>query len=681
MRSKHVTRVMRSLRRVGLAIAICCAGFTAYASTDTFIKPTPEELSMTSLPGYPGAAAVVLFREEIAKDDMHVFQHYERIKILTEDGKKLANVELNYVRTSDNGGSYGNEVTVGEIAGRTIHPDGTIIPFTGKPYDKTIEKSKEVKYQARVFTLPDVEVGSIIEYRYATRYNDNFYAAPNWYIQGDLYVKSAHYMWYPTSNQMVDSKERMINTISWFPILPPGAKIDHQEKPSGAFSDGNQTYELKVADIPPVINEDYMPPVKSYSYRVLFNFSSYRTGEEFWKSEGKSWSDRSDGFMKVNGDIKNAAQAAIAGATTPEDQLHKIYAKVMTLENTEYTREHVKREGGEINNVSDVLKRGRGSPSQLTELFVAMVRAAGLKSYLMLVPDRSIELFTPQWLSFNQFDDEIAIVNVNGKDMFFDPGSRYCPYGQLAWQHTFVDGLRQADSGVAFGRTLGVGYAVNKTARVANLEMRETGEITGKIDLTFAGSEALRWRHFALRGDEESLKEALRKMLQERLPATLEVKVNSVLELQEYEQPLKVSYDVKGTLGTMTGKRLLLPVDLFESASEATFSHEKRELGVYFQYAQIVQDALRINFPKGFDVEATPTNDQYEIPKRAAYNVSVVSTPTSITTRRNYVMGDYFFPSSDYAMLRGFYSKMETKDKESVVLKVAPVTTASATVN
>ena len=38
----------------------------------SFAPPTPEELAMTSLPGYPGAAAVVLNREEITKDDMHV---------------------------------------------------------------------------------------------------------------------------------------------------------------------------------------------------------------------------------------------------------------------------------------------------------------------------------------------------------------------------------------------------------------------------------------------------------------------------------------------------------------------------------------------------------------------------------------------------------------------------------
>ncbi len=56
--------------------------------------PTPEELSMTSQPEVPGAAAVYLFREEITEDNLHMFSIYVRLKVLTERGKDYANVEL-----------------------------------------------------------------------------------------------------------------------------------------------------------------------------------------------------------------------------------------------------------------------------------------------------------------------------------------------------------------------------------------------------------------------------------------------------------------------------------------------------------------------------------------------------------------------------------------------------------
>ena len=66
-----------------------------------------------------------------------MFSTYVRLKVLTESGKKYANVELGYASSNDNG-----SISVDDIEGRTIHPDGTIIPFTGKPYEKLIEKTR-----------------------------------------------------------------------------------------------------------------------------------------------------------------------------------------------------------------------------------------------------------------------------------------------------------------------------------------------------------------------------------------------------------------------------------------------------------------------------------------------------------------------------------------------------------
>jgi hypothetical protein len=647
-------------------------------ASDQFMKPTPEELTMTSLPGYPGAAAVVLFREQITKDDLHTIQHYDRIKILTEEGKKYANVELSYVTLTDFGeNNYYDDKSIGSIAGRTIHADGTVIPFTGKPYLKVMEKSSHAKYQAKVFTLPDVEVGSIIEYRYETSYSDHAFEAPDWYIQGHLYVKAAHYAWYPTTKELVDEKERPINTITWFPILPPGANIVHTTPPGAG-----QEYELSVKDVPPTVDEEYMPPISSFSYRVMFNFTAYRTGEEFWKSEGKDWSKRQDSFANPNGELKDATQKIIAGATTEDEKLQKIYAAVMTLENTQFTRTHEQREDkasgeGKVSTSADVLSHKRGTPRQLTQLFVGMARAAGMKAYLMLVPDRSEDIFVPGWLSFEQLDDEIAIVNVDGKERYFDPGERYCSYGSLAWEHTLVRGLRQTDKGTDFGSTQGESYTVNQLQRVANLNMDEKGQITGTIKLSFQGAPALRWRQSALEGDEESLKTELRKSLEQMVPKTLEIKVSDIKGVTEYEQPLVVTYDVTGTMGTTTGKRLVTPAELFEVGSSTTFPHENRENAVYFHYPESVMDALRINFHGGFEVEATPDAGKFTIPQRAVYNLTVESTPTSFTTRRTYVLGDILFNKTEYPMLRTFYSQFEAKDQESVVLKVLPSSAAT----
>ncbi len=96
---------------------------------------SPEELKMTSEPLAPGAAAVILFRE-VDRDDNLLTSHednYLRIKILTEEGRKRANVEIPFYK-----GSY----DIASIRARTIRPDGSVVEFDGKTFEQWLIKSR-----------------------------------------------------------------------------------------------------------------------------------------------------------------------------------------------------------------------------------------------------------------------------------------------------------------------------------------------------------------------------------------------------------------------------------------------------------------------------------------------------------------------------------------------------------
>jgi hypothetical protein len=487
-------------------------------------------------------------------------------------------------------------------------------------------------------------------------------------------------MWYPTQKEL-SSSEGAVNTITWFPILPDGVTLVRRETPAG--SGGTQhIYEVTVHDIAPQPDEEFMPPIKSFTYRVLFAYSSFRSGAEFWKAEGKKWSKREDSFIGPDKTLRAATDTVTAGAQTQEDKLKKIYAAVMALENTDFTRDHGKKEnkaaGLKISTAGDAYKAGRGSGDQLTAVFVGMARAAGMKAYVMIVPDRSKTLFTPGWMSFYQFDNAVAIVNVDGKERTFDPGERYCPFGRMAWQNTMAEGMRQTDNGTDFGGTPGDSYKDNTTARVANLTMAGDGSVTGTIDMSYTGASALRWRHTALRGDEESLRHDLETSVGEMLPKSLEVKVKSIGNLTDYEKPLEVKLSATGTVGTPTGKRLVVPVDLFLVADRVSFPGEKRELPVYFHYPEMVQDALRINLPPTMAVEAVPAASKLGIDGQAIYSMETTSAPANVTIRRRFLFNPLVVPAKDYTTLRNFYSQFQAKDQESIVLKQGTAVAASA---
>jgi hypothetical protein len=185
------------------------------------------------------------------------------------------------------------------------------------------------------------------------------------------------------------------------------------------------------------------------------------------------------------------------------------------------------------------------------------------------------------------------------------------------------------------------------------------------------------WRQAALKGDEESLKRDLRTYLEGQLPKTLEIKVGEIDNLADYEKPLIVHYDVKGTPGTAVGKRLVMPADMFEAGATATFPHEKRELSVYFHYASFTLDAMRVRFSKAFEVEAVPDTAKLSYAGQEAYALEVSKDDSSYTMHRNHIQNEVLVSAKDYEALRKYYAQFESKDQESVVLKGKPAEQAA----
>ena len=148
--------------------AVCLLAIVPPAKAGVGFQPvSPEELKMTSEPLAPGAPAIILYRQ-VDRDDNIQTPHednYFRIKILTEEGRKHADVEIPFFKESQN---------VVNVRARTIRPDGSIVNSDVKVFEKYLVKGKfegrELRYLAKTFTLPDVEVGGIIEYYYTDRF-------------------------------------------------------------------------------------------------------------------------------------------------------------------------------------------------------------------------------------------------------------------------------------------------------------------------------------------------------------------------------------------------------------------------------------------------------------------------------------------------------------------------------
>src|SRR5262249_27688115 len=126
---------------------------------------------------------------------------HRRIKVLTDEGRKFADIEIPYLV---------GDSRIENIQARTIRPDGSTVDFKGQVFDRTAIKAKKVKVHVKAFTLPGVLKGSILEYSYTIRFRqkapdevknpENYIfttttATPSahWFVQDDLFTRRARF--------------------------------------------------------------------------------------------------------------------------------------------------------------------------------------------------------------------------------------------------------------------------------------------------------------------------------------------------------------------------------------------------------------------------------------------------------------------------------------------------------
>ena len=655
-----------------VALSILTMHVAAHA--DDWPPITPEDLSMKTLPEQPGASAVVLLREETTDDPHNHRTVYMRIKVLTEPGRKYADVEIPYSR---------RHFTTYDVSGRTIHSDGSIIPFTGKPFDKVIvrskERGKEERYQVKSFTLPDVQVGSILDFRYHQSYNDHSFYAPEWEVQTDLFQKKVTFKFIPYAGLLQLAHDRVGSGVAWTFYLPNGAHpVEHEIVHSGSTSSrtANGYIDLQIINTPPLIREPYMPPVAALRYRVNFYYMVGAKQDEFWKDEGKFWSKDVENFLGRKNGVAEAVVQTVGDADSPEDKARKIYAFVSKLDNWSYQprAEQEERVLGikADRGVEDVLRQHGGSHDDLNRVFVAMLRAAAIPAWLMWVPSRDREIFSPEFLSTRQLVAEIAIAQLNGKEVFLDPGTKFCPYGLIDWRYSGVRGLRQREGkATEIAQSDLPDYKQAMIQRLARVQLTPDGKAEGTVKVGFYGQEAIERRREGGKTDAEGKKKLLEDEVKRWLPADGDVTLTNTPDWDATEGHLATEFKISCPLAVGAGKRWIVPVHLFQVNEKPRFSASERVNAIYLDYLSREMDEVHVTLPTDLEVESLPPNDDVRLDYALYRTIQKQESGKAVVAIRDLAIGGFAFPPEKYKEIKGFFDKVKAGDDQPIVVKAA----------
>jgi len=623
------------------------------ASADEWQPISPEELKMTSVPEAPGASAVILYRQVDRDDSARTGNQYNyvRIKILTEEGRKYGDVEIPFFK---------EQGTIHGLKARTIRPDGTIANFEGKAFDKTIVKAKGLKYLAKTFTLPDVQVGSIIEYHYTIDLQEGLIFDSHWILSDELFTKHAKFSLKAYPDFML--------RWSWPAGLPAGTPPPKDER---------GVIRMETQNVPAFQIEDYMPPENELKMRVDFAYSERdveKEPEKFWKNEGKKLNGKVESFIGKRKALELVVAQVVSASDSAEEKLRKLYARAQQVRNTSFeiekTEQEQKREKEkEVNNVEDLLKQGRGNARQINWLFVGLARTAGFEANSVVISSRREYFFKPVMMNASQLNGDVVVVKLDGKDFYCDPGSKFAPFGLMPWEETFVKGLRLDKDGGTWVDTSMPQSSQSKIERKADLKLNEDGSLSGTLTITFSGLEALSRRNDWRDQDETARKKFLEDQVREYIPVGIDVELKNKPEWSVAAPTLVAVYDLKVPgWASAAGRRALLPFGLFSATEKQLFDHTNRVHPLYFEYPFQKEDEVTIQLPLGWQVSSVP-KDLNQDAKAAVYVRKVQDDKGTLHLRRVLRSELLMVEAKYYRALRAFFQNVRTGDEEQIIVQ------------
>lgn len=705
---------MRFYSAVRVGVLLCGAAIPL-VSFGQFQAPSKEELSMTSDSQAPGAAAVYLYREVVAQDPTHHTTVYVRLKILMPEGLKAATVHISYHRnfvfsaSGDNSShfasgtatnwsapdfnrqgedqpwdaeSYDVRTEIAAIEGRTIHPDGTIVPLTGK----TSELLKVVKVdhepQDLYFTMPDVTVGSIIEYRYQIRY-DRFDLPPDWQVQQPYFVHKEHFSFTPVE-QFLPERNRNLGgaATSDSAALDPHGQVMTDVRHADALPAGKAVraeasgmYTLDVTDVPAFPAESYGPPMESLSYRVRFFYTPTTVPDDFWKQEMGYWMKGLDKYTEPTAALKTAVGEICSLSDSPLVKAKKLYDLVQKIDNTDFVPSGAPPAGSEgfpFGHVDKLLLEKKGASNQIAYLYYALARIAGLNPRAERIASRSMRIFEKTLLVTDQLDTVLIALDIDGKQITIDPGTKFASFATLHWAHTGTSGVAMADNKLEYITTPVQKNTDNTTLHAGTLTVTPEGNVSGLLKVAFLGQKAIELRQLSLTSGYEAVKETIDKMIAAELPAGVQAKVDHVAYLDDTDKQLLAVIPVSGTLKQQGSGKIALPRFFFESHETNPFQATgDRTLPVDMRYSAQEQEQITYQLPAGYTLENKPQDETLRFAENAAYEARSKVAANSVTNARILARGFTFLAQKDYPQLRDFYQKVVSTDQQQLVLEAS----------
>lgn len=563
-------------------------------------KPVmPQELQMTTPKIEAGADAEALLWDVYVTDEdaggsglQSVLNHYLKVKIFNERGREaFSKIDIPFGRVA----GIGFDVRIQNIAARTTKIDGTVVELKNSDiFERDIVKGDGVKLKAKSFAVPGIEAGAVIEYRWKeVRGAVSYYQRLQ--FAREIPVHRVQYHIKPLALQELGMNGMPFNTRN-----------------SPFVKDKDGFYMTTVDNVPAFREETRMPPEYSVRPWLLLYYTKDTKPDEtkYWKEYGKEQFNAHKGLMKVTNEVKQAVAEAVGDEADPEKKIEKIFLYVKSkiknvFDDSLNLSEDALKNLKENKNPSDTLKRGQGNGHDINMLFAAMISAAGMEARNVNLPRRS-DIFFPKWFTDDYFmRTENVAVQIGDTWKFYDPASKYIPFGMLSWSEEGQSALISDSKDPIWQKTPMSPPSKSMEKRVGKFKLLSDGSLEGTASLQFTGHLSAFYKELNDDDTPQQREDTLKDLVRSNIHGSAVVTDISVENVDDPVKPFTYTFKLKVPgYASVTGKRIFLQPNVFERGAKPLFERAERKHDVYFEYPYSEVDDLLIELPPGFQLES-----------------------------------------------------------------------------
>lgn len=560
-----------------------------------------------------------------------------RIKILNEKAVDFANVRIPYY-------SVGTAQRIRNIEGYTYNISANGEVETTKLEKKAVMEQKlGSETEMMVFTMPNVKVGSIIEYRFEDS-KRNSIEIEDWIFQRPHPVRYSEY------NVEIPSVLEFTYLI-------------RRTLPVKESTEGIKAVKRFVmTNIPGLDREPYMSSTKDYLQRIDFQLRAIDG-----KPQMTTWPQLTEQLLESDYFGAQLRKNVFKGTSLQSDlkPITDPYQRMLTVLN------FVKKEvawNGQTSRWSDAgvknaLEKHSGNSADMNLLLVNLLRDADIKAYPILVSTRTNGKVNTAYPFLYQFNDVYVYAEVDQKPYILDATNVSNPPFITPWDVQFTEGFIVDKEA---GQFIAMGDMKHRFRLITSVlgEIDTEGKLNGNANI-IAYEYAKNERLGSIRlGEKEYKDEYFNNPHPEFTFDSLTYKNEKNDSL-----PLENLVHFQGTLNS-SGDYLFYSPNFLMELETNDFISDKRFTDIEFGYTQYYNMFTTIRFPNNLEPEELPKNIRMILPDTSiVLQRFITKNENTVSMRYTLEIKRPTYYVDEYLDFKAFYTKLFEMLNEQIVFK------------